>query len=319
MTWCSSTPVAPIRLGFGGRVVARPDLAGAGRGPVAHLSLALARLGDTLAYLERLRVRYYRVALSLAPQEAYVQLVECAPQLAALAERIAATGVRLCLHLPPGLDLGGADDAAAAGALAEVERAAALLAALDGQRPPEGIMVAHLGTAAADLQAGARFAARYAALSPQARARLVLEHGHAGPSLGRLLAIHQQCGVPLVFDSLHWELHNPERLSLALALGLALATWPPGLRPEVHLSSQRSEAHLLPGRAGAPPRVLPPRPGQHADFVAAGDLERLLRAASGLPPFDLMLEAKAGELALLRLRSEIARRAPALANRLGQG
>jgi UV DNA damage endonuclease len=62
--------------------------------------------------------------------------------------------------------------------------------------------------------------------------------------------------------------------------------------------------------------VLPPRPGQHADFVAASDLERLLLAARGLPPFDLMLEAKAGDLALLRLRAEIARRAPELAARL---
>ncbi|MEI8165259.1 MAG: UV damage endonuclease UvsE, partial [Chloroflexales bacterium] len=60
----------------------------------------------------------------------------------------------------------------------------------------------------------------------------------------------------------------------------------------------------------------PPRPGQHADFIAAGDLERLLRAARGLPPFDLMLEAKAGDLALARLRAEIARRAPDLATQL---
>jgi UV DNA damage endonuclease len=62
--------------------------------------------------------------------------------------------------------------------------------------------------------------------------------------------------------------------------------------------------------------VLPPRPGQHADFIDAGALIRLLTAAHGLPPFDLMLEAKAGELALLRLREEIARRAPQLAGRM---
>src|SRR5690606_6116557 len=98
---------------------------------------------------------------------------------------------------------------------------------------------------------------------------------------------------------------------------LALATWPQGRRAEVHLSSARCEAHLLPGRAGAPPRVLPPRPGQHADFVDAADLEHLLVAARGLPPFDLMIEAKAGDLALLRLRADIARRSPELATALG--
>lgn len=85
----------------------------------------------------------------------------------------------------------------------------------------------------------------------------------------------------------------------------------------MHLSSPRSEAHLLPARAGRAAAVLPPRPGQHADFIDAGALQRLLVAALGLPAFDLMLEAKAGDLALLRLRAEIARRAPASALALG--
>ncbi|MCX7792343.1 MAG: UV damage endonuclease UvsE [Chloroflexaceae bacterium] len=310
-----------IRLGFGGRMVGQPEATGPEPGGTAmHLSLTLARLGDTLTWLERLGVRYYRPGLALDMREIHAQLAECAALLDVLAERLAAAGVRLCCHLAPGLDLGAPDDVAAARALAEVEAYAALLAALDARRapgPPEGILVAHLSSAAADERAGARFAARYAALSPRARARLALEHGHAGPSLGRLLAVHQRCGVPVVFDTLHWELHNPEGLPLPLALGLALATWPHGLRPEVHLSSQRSEAHVLPARPPAPARVLPPRPGQHADFVAIGDLERLLRAAAGLPPFDLMIEARGGELALLRLRAEISRHAPALARMLG--
>jgi UV DNA damage endonuclease len=63
--------------------------------------------------------------------------------------------------------------------------------------------------------------------------------------------------------------------------------------------------------------VLPPRPGQHADFIAATDAISLLRAARGLPPFDIMLEAKAGDLALLRLRADVARLAPELVALLG--
>lgn len=310
-----------IRLGFGGRVVGKPALASPDEAmPATHLSLALARLGDTLSYLERLRVRFYRLRLAFDLRCFYEQLAECTPLLDILAERIAVAGIRLGLHLPPGLDLGHADDAAAALALAEVEAAALLLSRLDAKgasKGPESVVVAHLGAIVSDERAEERFLVRYHALSPQARARLALEHGHAGPSLGRLLMLHQRCGAPIVFDMLHWELYNPEALPLPLALGLALATWPSHMRPEVHLSSQRSEAHLLPPHAGAPARVLPPRPGQHADFVAVGDLERLLRAANGLPPFDLLLEAKAGDLALLRLRTEIARRAPRLAARLG--
>lgn len=303
-----------IRLGFAVRAVGMAGASAAPRAPSRDLSLALAALGDTLAYLGRVGVRFYRAALEL-PGDAFGQLAACGAQIDALAGQVAAAGVRIGVHLPLALALGGPDDGRAARALAEIEATAALLERLDGGRAT-GTMVAHLGAPAGDPAADGRFAARYAALSARARARLALEHEGAGPSLGRLLALHQRCGVPVVFDALHWALHNPEGLPLGLALGLALATWPPGARAEVHLSSQRSEAHLLPGRAGAPPRVLPPRPGQHADFVAAGDLERLLLAARALPPFDLMLEAKAGDLALLRLRAEIARRAPALAARL---
>lgn len=308
-----------IRLGFAVRAVGRPGLGGGGgAGRPQHLSIALARLGDMLGYLAQIGVAYYRAPLALAGPGGFAELAECANQLAALAERLAADGVRVTVHMPLGLGLAAADETTAAAAIAAVEATAALLAALDAARPGpvEGIMVSHLGAPAGDAGAAARFATRYRALSARARARLALEHEGAGLSLGAALALHQACGVPIVFDALHWEQHNPEGLALPLALGLALATWPAGTRPEAHLASHRSEAHLLPGRAGEPPRILPPRPGQHADFVAAGDLERLLRAAPGLPPFDLMLEAKAGELAVARLRAEIARRAPELAARL---
>lgn len=313
-----------IRLGFAVRAVGRPALDAAqghrqGQGRRLHLSRVLAGLGDMLGYLRQIGAHFYRASFELPPADLFAQLAACAPQVELLAGQLAADKLRLGAHLPPGLALGGQDDARAAAALATVEATATLLERLEAARTPglpENSMVAHLGASANDPDGHTRFAARYLALSPGARRRLAVEHEGAGPSLGNLLALHQRCGVPIVFDALHWELHNPERLPLGLALGLALATWPAGARAEVHLSSHRSEAHLLPGRAGALARVLPPRPGQHADFIAAGDLERLLEAARGLPPFDLMLEAKAGDLALLRLRHEIARRNPVLAANL---
>jgi UV DNA damage endonuclease len=307
-----------IRLGFAVRVVGRPGLRGPGGRELPHLSVGLIQLRDVLAYLAQIGVRYYRVGPLLA-EGALDQLAECSSELAELAEYLAANKLRLTMHLEHGLALAGDDPERASAGLALVEAHAALLAALDAQRPGgqvEGLMVAHLGASSSDPHALERFASRYLALSARARSRLAVEHDHAGFSLGQLLQLNQRCGVPVVFDALHWALHNPERLPLDLALGLALATWPPNVRPKAHLSSARSEAHLLPGRASQP-RIVPPYPGQHADFIVAEDLRRLLVAARGLPPFDLMLEAKAGDLALLRLRSEIARLEPTLAARLG--
>ncbi len=303
-----SADPAACRLGFAVRTVGQPGLNGGNPG---DLSIALAHLGDVLAYLRRIKVRFYRATFAFDSLDISAQIGACTAQLNPLAATLAQHKTRITLHLNHGVALGAPNAIHAATALLQIEAAAQLLAALDAQRPAgavEGTLVVHVGGAA---QIGRfRFVERYRTLSANARRRLSVEHDGAGHSFGDLLGLHQQCGVPIVFDALHWELHNPEGLSLGMALGLALATWPNGGRPEVHLSSPRSEAHLLPGRAGAAARVLPPRPGQHADFIEAAALIRLLDAAQGLPSFDLMLEAKAGELALLRLREEVARRAP---------
>jgi len=56
-------------------------------------------------------------------------------------------------------------------------------------------------------------------------------------------------------------------------------------------------------------------PNQHSDFINPFEAVDLLQMAHdhGLRPFDLMIEAKAKELALLRLRDQIADYAPTLA------
>lgn len=315
-----------IRLGFPVRIVGQPTLRAYDerRGSAAHLSVSLVYLRDVLLYLQRIGVQFYRVGQLLThctPDDALAQIEECAAELAAVAAQIATQGTRITLHLRHEVAPGGEDSIQAGRSLAEIEVQALLLEHLDAglpaQQRPQAIMVTHIGGVGRSRTALERFATRYQALSRRARSRLAVEHTPGGFSLGALLWLHQRCGVPVVFDYLHWVLDNPERLPLDLALGLALATWPVGLRPEVHLSTPRSEAHLVLPDAGKSARVLPPRPGQHADFIAVTDLLHLLRAAHGLPDFDLMLEAKAGDLALRRLREEIHRIAPDLARRLG--
>jgi UV DNA damage endonuclease len=115
---------------------------------------------------------------------------------------------------------------------------------------------------------------------------------------------------------MHHQINNPERIALGVALALALATWPRGVRPKVHFSSQRTEAHRLPARHGQEQRVLAPQLGQHADFVNPFEFAQFVRAAAGQSSFDIMLEAKAADLALLRLRDDLARIAPDVAERV---
>jgi UV DNA damage endonuclease len=119
-----------------------------------------------------------------------------------------------------------------------------------------------------------------------------------------------------VVDCLSWihhQINNRSGIPLGEALGLALATWPRGLRPKIHFSTQRTEAHVLEARRGQARQVLAPQVGQHADFINPFEFAALLAAARGLPPFDIMLEAKAADLAVLRLCKDLRRYAPELA------
>ena len=298
---------AQYRLGFAAKIMGQPGLQlPGGRAGPAHLSVGIAHLHDVLGYLQRNKVSLYRMADLLPSQsDAFGQLEECYESLGLLAERAKAQGTRLTLHLALNSGLGAVDERLAASSLAAIEARCLLLQALDGDDPTRlGVLVAHVGGPADDPRTAERFVRRYQALSARARRRLVLENDGAGFSLGQLLQIHQQCGIALVFDMLHWSLHNPERLPLDLALGLALATWSADIRPKVHLSSPRSEAHRLATTNGQQQIVAPYR-GQHADFIVAEDLRRLLSASRGLPGFDIMLEAKATDLALRRLREEL--------------
>ena len=70
---------------------------------------------------------------------------------------------------------------------------------------------------------------------------------------------------------------------------------------------------MLEARAGQSRQVLAPRHGQHADFINVFEFAGFMEGARGLPPFDAMLEAKAADLALLRLREDLRRFAPKIA------
>ena len=51
---------------------------------------------------------------------------------------------------------------------------------------------------------------------------------------------------------------------------------------------------------------------RHSDYIHPFEFIDFVRAAQGLRDFDVMLEAKAKDLALLRLRADLARFAPDL-------
>jgi UV DNA damage endonuclease len=310
-----------IRLGLAVRILGQAGLrARDGRRAehAPHLSMSLLLVREVLAYLAERQIGCYRLADDLAPYltderhpEFARQLDECGQLLAETGALAHSHGIRLSMHMPMHVTLAAPDAAVAARCAAEVIARAQLLDALGAG--PDAVLVLHVGGAHGDRAAARfRFAARYEQLPESARRRVVLEPDEHSFDLPELLRLHQTTGAPVVLDILHHQINNQLRMPLSQALGLALATWPRGMRPKIHFSSQRTEAHILTERRGQARQVLAPQAGQHADYINPFEFIALLAATRGLPPFDIMLEAKAADMALLRLREDLRRYAPEL-------
>lgn len=201
--------------------------------------------------------------------------------------RIAArSGQRLSLHpSPAGASLASVHPHVRAAAVAELLYSTRVLDLL-GQGP-EARIVLHLGGAAPDRPSALLAARRFLDEMPDdARRRIALEHDDRIWTAREVLPLARAHGLPLVADTLHNAvLPSDPPLSTAALLDAAAPTWSAlGLRPKYHLASQRRGA-----RAGA-----------HADEIDAADWDEVARALRH--PADLMLEAKAKDLALFALR-----------------
>ncbi len=115
------------------------------------------------------------------------------------------------------------------------------------------------------------------------------------------LRAHEATGVPLIFDHQH-HLLNPGRLKMGEAARKVLATWPAGVTPKVHFSSPRLDSRLV--MRGKKEVEAPPLLSQHADYVHPWEFAAFLREV-GDAEFDVMLEAKRKDAALLKLRADL--------------
>jgi len=282
-----------------------------------HLSVSLAYLRDILGYLGRSGIRMYRMSSDLAPYLTHPdlpqfsgQIDECQEELALVGEMASALGVRLSFHPTAHVVLNTPDEATAERSMRHLTSLARMLD-LMGQGP-EAVVVVHVGGAYEDREAAmARWVSRFFELPEAARRRVALENDDSLFSLSDVYRLHQRTGVRVVFDYLHHLTNNPDRIPLDEALELALSTWPEDVRPKVHFSSPRTEIRQIKTEAGV--QLQPPLWTQHADYVNPFEFVHFLRAVEGCRAFDVMLEARARDLAVLRLQADLARYAPDLA------
>ena len=286
-----------------------------------HLRGSVEAMHGVLDHLERHGIRMYRMTASLAPYATHPdlpqfhrQVAEAGEELAALGERSRALDIRLSTHPGQYIVLNSEDPAVRDGAIRDLELQAEIMDVMG--LGPEAVVVLHVGGAAGGYAAGLeRFLAGYERLSERARDRLVIENDDRTYGLCHVLALHERTGVKVVWDILHHHCNDPDGMPDREALERALATWPEGVTPKIHFSSPKTameERRKRVGRRVERSWVLP-QLRAHADVIDPIAFEHFLReTATGLD-FDVMLEAKAKDLALLRLRDQLEARGLAAA------
>jgi UV DNA damage endonuclease len=181
----------------------------------------------------------------------------------------------------------------------------------------EAVVVTHTGGVYGDRAAARwRFVREFWALPEPTRRRLVLENDDTRFAVSDTVWIHQQTGVRLVFDNLHHRLNNPTGWPAREALAACLATWPAGERPKIHFSTPRTDWLVIQKPEAEQPEVRKARWSYHSDYVNPFEFIDFICCAEGLPEFDIMLEVRAKDLALLQLRDDLNRYAPEIARRL---
>ena len=300
-------PATAHRLGFAVKVLGAGGLPSHDTrrwqsGP--HLRHSLERLARILDYLDENDIRMYRLATALAPYSSHPELPqfhnqveECADELARMGEAVRRRGIRLSSHPGQYTVLNSENLDVRAAAAAELEVQAALFDAMG--LDAEAVVVLHVGGAAGGKPAACdRFLAGLELLSDPARARLVIENDDRSFGASDVLALSERTGLRVVWDVLHHHCNDPDGMSDREALAGALATWPAGVTPKIHYSSPRLD--VTNGKL--------PQLRAHADLVDPIGFERFIRDVAGERDFDVMLEAKAKDLALLRLREHLAGR-----------
>lgn len=134
-------------------------------------------------------------------------------------------------------------------------------------------------------EAAQRFVERFELLSDSCKSRLTVENDDSPNQYSVKMLydwVYQKIGIPIVFDQHHYN-YGPQDQSMEDALKLALSTWE--TRPLTHMSS---------------PKTLEDNSGKqtaHADYI----YEEIKTYGQD---FDIEIEAKAKDLAVLRYRKE---------------
>jgi len=349
----SDIPARPLRLGFPVKVMGEPGLKSGDtrrwqKGP--HLKCSLEYLDQILDYLRKVEIDMYRLSSDIAPYATHPDMpqfhnmvAESDAELAAFGKKARELDIRLSFHPSQYVLLNSPNPELTRKSIWDLSSQAEILDRMGCG--PEAVLVTHVGGVYDDREAArARWIDGWNQCPEHVRRRLVLENDDIRFSAADVLWIHERTGVRCVFDYQHFWCLNPERLELRDTFEKFLATWPGGVRPKMHFSSPRTEMREVKRKITAKQRdaakagrktvskaltkapvkatarvktvLLPPIWTGHSDFTNPFEFATFMRAVDGLE-FDVMMEGKAKDLSIIKLRPDLLRFAPDVAARFG--
>jgi len=319
----------PLRLGFPVKVMGDPTLKSNDSRRWAnnpHLKVSLEYLDAIFDYLVRHNINMYRMSSDLAPYATHPDMPQfhgmirqSAGELQAIGRKARDLDLRLSFHPSQFVVLNSPDAELVRKSIWDLSAQAEMLDLME--LGPEAVVVIHVGGTYDDRrESAARWVKNWETLPEHVRRRLVLEHDDLRFSAADVLWIHDRTGVRLIFDYQHFCCLNPEGLNMRETLEAILKTWPGGVRPKIHFSTPRTEMREIvrKNRSTGNQEKIHAAPvwTAHADFCNPFEFAGFMRMAAGLE-FDVMLESKAKDLALIRLRPDMLRYAPDVAPRFG--
>lgn len=253
--------------------------------------LALANVTDLEKVIDwnmENNVKFYRMSSDMFPWMSEYEIADLPAygEIAEILDRVGKKAVqydhRLSFHPGPFNVLASKSPGVISNTIKELNQHAEIMDLLHQPISPFAKINIHVGGAYGNKAAALeRFAEEYTKLQDNVRLRLTVENDDKSNmySVKDLLWLHEQTGIPIVFDYFH-HIFCTGGWSEEEALLAAVGTWPEGVTPVVHFSSPKKEFEdpLAAGPA-------------HADFLYSS-IEKY-----GFD-VDIMLEAKAKELAL---------------------
>ncbi|MCC2978102.1 UV DNA damage repair endonuclease UvsE [Sphingomonas sp. PL-96] len=337
----------PMRLGFPVKVMGKPELKSndTRRWQASpHLKCSLEHVDRVLDYCAAKGIPMYRLSSDLAPYathpdmpQFHAMVAESDAELAAFGAKARSLDMRLSFHPSQYILLNSPNPELTAKSIQDLASQSEMLDRMGLN--DEAVVITHVGGVYDDREAArARWIEGWEQCPDHVRRRLVLENDDIRFSAADVLWIHERTGVRLIFDYQHFWCLNPEGLDLRDTLERFMASWPTGVRPKIHFSSPRTEMRevkqkITPAKRGkaakdevtkAPVKpnarvktvLRPPIWTGHADFTNPFEFATFMRTANGLE-FDVMLEGKSKDLALMKLRGDLLRFAPDVAARFG--